>query len=91
MPRQQHTALDQLRRVARLARYRVSTDPEGFPVIPGRYGGLSGSTGMTSPSTAATPASSRRSVRPPASADTRPATRRCGRSSPPRRSSRWRQ
>jgi hypothetical protein len=38
MPRQQHTGLDQLRRLARLARYRVSTDPEGFPVIPGRYG-----------------------------------------------------
>jgi hypothetical protein len=38
MPRRQHTALDQLRCLARPARYRVSMDPEGLPLIPGRYG-----------------------------------------------------
>jgi hypothetical protein len=38
MPRRQDTALDQFRRLARPARYRVSKDPEGLPFIPGRYG-----------------------------------------------------
>src|SRR5262245_18871404 len=38
MPKRQHTAIDQLRRLARPLRYRVSTDLEGFPLIPGRYG-----------------------------------------------------
>jgi hypothetical protein len=38
MPRRQHTAVDQLRCLARPARYRVSMDPEGLPLIPGRYG-----------------------------------------------------
>src|SRR5512134_1322612 len=37
MPREQ-TALDQLRRLAKPLRYRLSTDPAGFPLIPGRYG-----------------------------------------------------
>jgi hypothetical protein len=39
MSKRQHTAVDQFRRLARSARYRVSIDPEGFPVILlGRYG-----------------------------------------------------
>jgi hypothetical protein len=38
MPRRQHTAFDQLRRLARPLRYRVVIDPEGFPLIPGRCG-----------------------------------------------------
>jgi hypothetical protein len=38
MPRRQQTAFDQLRRLARPARYRVSMDSEGYPEIPGRYG-----------------------------------------------------
>src|SRR5262245_3093953 len=38
MPRRQDTAVDQLRRLARPFRYRVSTDSEGFPLMPGRYG-----------------------------------------------------
>ena len=38
MPRGQHTAVDQLRRLVRPLRYRVGIDPEGFPLIPGRYG-----------------------------------------------------
>jgi hypothetical protein len=38
MPRHQHTAVDHLRRLAKPYRYRVATDPEGFPLIPGQYG-----------------------------------------------------
>src|SRR5262249_28099469 len=38
MPRRQDTAVDQLRRLARPFRYRVSTDSGGFPLMPGRYG-----------------------------------------------------
>jgi hypothetical protein len=38
MSRRQNAAVDQLRRLARPARYRVSTDSEGFPLIPGHYG-----------------------------------------------------
>jgi hypothetical protein len=38
MSKRQHTAVDQFRRLARSAQYRVSIDPEGFPVILGRYG-----------------------------------------------------
>jgi hypothetical protein len=38
MSRRQHAAIDQLRRLARPLRYRISTDHQGFPLIPGRYG-----------------------------------------------------
>jgi hypothetical protein len=38
MSRRQHTAVDQLRRLASPLRYRVVIDEEGFPLIPGRYG-----------------------------------------------------
>jgi hypothetical protein len=38
MPTNQHAAVDQLRRLAKPSRYRISTDSEGFPLIPGRYG-----------------------------------------------------
>jgi hypothetical protein len=38
MPRRQQAQLDQLRRLAKPLRYRLSTDSKGFPLIPGHYG-----------------------------------------------------
>src|SRR2546422_2659289 len=33
-----HRAVEELRVVAKPYRFRVQADPEGFPIIPGRYG-----------------------------------------------------
>jgi hypothetical protein len=78
----------QLRRLARPARYRVSKDAEGLPMIPGRYGRIEWFDGQDLGVYCHCPRLFAKLWVIPASSATRPGTTRCAPSSRPRPSSR---
>jgi hypothetical protein len=87
---EQAAAFRQLRALAAPFRFRVVADPEGFPVIPGRFGSIEYHDGEVLAVYTDRPRLFAKLWAIPVSAGTRRGTRKCGPCSRRRPSTRWR-